>query len=169
MYHSNFKLNMLLLSLLIVWLFHNFVEIQFFHLNYIILNVLCASYCSVFYNEGKAIFKLKICRIHLFISLISHLHTEGIHLLPPPLELRLPQLSGTSHANYCIGQFGLFDSRIPGLAWKDGAGNTCTHSTYWGRGEIGEVYMPSQLERTPQLGSWWYIKWKRESVQPAPD
>ncbi len=26
-------------------------------------------------------------------------------------------------------------------------------STFWGRVEIGEVYLPSQLERTPQLCS----------------
>ncbi len=41
-------------------------------------------------------------------------------------------------------------------------------STYRGRGEIGGVYLPSQLKSTPQLCSWWWIEWKGEGVHPHP-
>ncbi len=41
----------------------------------------------------------------------------------------------------------------------------CTQSAYRGRGEIGGVYLPSQLERILQLCSRW---WKGVDVHPPP-
>ncbi len=39
-------------------------------------------------------------------------------------------------------------------------------STYRGRDEIGEAYLPSQLERTLQLCTWWWLEWKGVGVHP---
>ncbi len=41
-------------------------------------------------------------------------------------------------------------------------------STYRGRGEIGGVYLSSQLEHKPQLCLWWKIDWKGKRVHPLP-
>ncbi len=40
---------------------------------------------------------------------------------------------------------------------RAGGGLSPPQSTFKGRGEIGGEYLPSKLERTPQLCSWWYV------------
>jgi hypothetical protein len=45
---------------------------------------------------------------------------------------------------------------------------TTEYCTCRGRVEIGGVYLPSQMERTPQLCLWWQTERKGKGVHPPP-